>query len=109
MDMAVDVASPLELIRHVASGNFDFTVVDNVGGANSVSKNSVNFLLPSVLDLFLRSFSYSDHNRPIATLVDVGLQFSDCVTIHSAVLDVPCDILELITSEFRIIWVEQDI
>lgn len=51
MDMAVDVASPLELIRHVASGNLSFTV-DYLGGANSLSKNSVNFLLPSVLDFF---------------------------------------------------------
>lgn len=88
MDMAVDVASPLELIRHVASGNLSFTVFDYLGGANSLSKNSVNFLLPSVLDFFFRSFSYSDHNRPIATLVDVGLQLLDCVSIHLAVLDV---------------------
>lgn len=93
MDMAVDVASPLELIRHVTSGNLDFTVFDNLGEANSVSKNSVNFLLPSVLDLFFRSFSYSNHNRPTAALVDVGLQFSDCVTIHKAVLDALCAIL----------------
>lgn len=53
MDMVVDVVLLLELIRYVVLGNFDFIVVDNVGGVNFVFKNFVNFLLLLVLDLFL--------------------------------------------------------
>lgn len=67
MDMAVDVASPLDSFKNVASDIWDFTVFDNLNGVNSDINNSVNFLLPSVLDLLFRRFSFSDQNRTIAT------------------------------------------
>ena len=89
------MTSPLKLVRHVALGNSDFTAFDNVSRASSISKNSS---VPLVFDLFYRSFSCSDHNQPIATLVYVRLQFSDCVIIHSAFLDVWCVFVKLKTS-----------
>lgn len=88
---------PSPLIRHVASSIFDLTVFVNFGGANIVFINFVIVLLLPVVDFFDERFSFFDHNRLIANIVDV------CVTTPlPAFFIVMCVILELIAPTYEL-------